>query len=110
MAHRLAYLLKVGSWPADEIDHKNRVKRDNRWDNLREATPSQNQANIGLRSDSSTGFKGVNFNKQKKKFQAIVVKNGWRYHAGFHETAENAHQSYVALAKRLHGEFHSDGF
>lgn len=42
---RLAWLYMTGKWPQDQIDHKNRIKDDDRWENLREATQSQNSYN-----------------------------------------------------------------
>ena len=50
------YLLR---FPAAQVDHVNGNTLDNRRSNLRIVTQSQNMANIGVRSDSSTGFKGV---------------------------------------------------
>ena len=44
---RLAWLYMTGSWPQDQIDHVNRIKDDDRWENLREASQSQNSYNRG---------------------------------------------------------------
>ena len=46
-AHRMAFFLVEGRWPTPQIDHINRVRDDNRWENLREATHSENQRNKG---------------------------------------------------------------
>lgn len=48
LAHRVAFYLMTGRWPDDQLDHINRIKADNRWDNLREATHSENMMNRGL--------------------------------------------------------------
>ncbi|QDP62357.1 MAG: hypothetical protein Unbinned8472contig1000_57 [Prokaryotic dsDNA virus sp.] len=45
LSHRVAYFLYTGEWPELMIDHKNRVKDDNRWDNLRQATAQENSIN-----------------------------------------------------------------
>jgi HNH endonuclease len=42
LSHRLAFLYMTGKWPKLEVDHKNNIKTDNSWDNLREATCHQN--------------------------------------------------------------------
>ena len=44
-ASRLAFLYMTGEWPKDQIDHINRVRDDDRWENLREANQSQNSYN-----------------------------------------------------------------
>ena len=58
-AHRLAWFYCTGEFPKHEIDHKNGITDANQWLNLREATRSQNQHNTSLRSDNTSGYKGV---------------------------------------------------
>ena len=58
-AHRVIWAIVYGVWPEAEIDHINGVKHDNRIVNLREASRGENSRNIGLRSNNSSGYKGV---------------------------------------------------
>jgi len=57
-----------------QVDHINRDRLDNRIDNLRHCTASENQRNTGFRRNNTSGVKGVTFNKNAKKWQ--VAKNG----------------------------------
>lgn len=58
-AHRIAWFLHYNDWPADEIDHKNRKRDDNRIANLRTVTTAQNQMNRPAPINNTTGIKGV---------------------------------------------------
>src|SRR5882672_2364605 len=60
-AHRLAWLYVHGKWPLYWLDHANGDKLDNRLENLREATHSQNQMNSRRAKHNTSGFKGVTF-------------------------------------------------
>ena len=46
-ASRLAWLYMTGEWPKYEIDHINRIRHDNRWDNLRDVSHKDNLTNRG---------------------------------------------------------------
>lgn len=104
-AHRLAWLLMMGVWPNGHIDHINGRCADNRWANLRLATRSQNLSNSKLRSDSTTGAKGVSFNKQMQKWIAYVNHKGARYYLGTFADMASAIIARDNKARELHGEF-----
>ena len=71
-AHRLAWALQTGSWPTEDIDHKNGIRNDNRWSNLRLATRSQNCMNSQRRHDNTSGHKNVSWCKIYNKWVARV--------------------------------------
>jgi len=102
--HRIAWLLKTGAWPQSQIDHKNRNRIDNRWENLRLATPTQNAANL-VRASKQGWPKGVRPQKNGQSFQAKIMRAGKYLCLGTFPTPEQAHQAYIEAAQRLHGEF-----
>jgi len=57
--HRLAFMYMEGAFPLKGVDHDNRVRVDNRWENLNAATQLQNGKNQKFRSTNSSGFMGV---------------------------------------------------
>src|SRR5258708_29459456 len=63
ISSRLAFLYMIGGWPKEEMDHIDRDSSNDRWVNLREATGYENKYNCSLRSDNTTGYKGVSWNK-----------------------------------------------
>ena len=104
-AHRLAWLYVYGRWPANDIDHINGVRDDNRIANLREATRSQNIANARGTRKNKSGFKGAYFLKRERKWLACITVCGKRQHIGLFTTAAGAHAAYVKAAKHHFGEF-----
>lgn len=104
-AHRVAWALKTGEWPNHMIDHINNNPSDNRWSNLRAATPSQNQMNIKCIKSNTSGHKGVTWSKAAQKWRASIKANGKQFHLGVFERIEDAIRAYADAAARLHGEF-----
>lgn len=102
--HTICWLLYYGRPPKDQIDHKNGIRDDNRIENLREATASQNQFNKGIQKNNTTGFKGVCF-RPGRGYVASIRKYYKRHYLGCFDTAEKAHAAYVNAATNLHGEF-----
>lgn len=101
-AHRLAWLYVYGAWPALQIDHANRTRADNRIDNLREVTISQNQQNTSLSPRNTSGFRGVSWQKSSQRWHAYIKVDGKRKHLGYFEDAAAAHDARVKAAELMH--------
>lgn len=89
--------------PKEQVDHINGCSTDNRRENLRVATPTQNQSNRGRQSNNTTGYKGVV--RHGNKYQAQIIVNKKRYHLGTFTTPEQAYESYCKAAKEYFGDF-----
>ena len=104
-AHIIAWVCQTGEWPTHQIDHINEDPSDNRWANLRSATKSQNMRNITKIKSNTSGFKGVGWHKQMKKWRAYIKVDGRMYHLGLFDTKEDAAVAYADAAAKLHGTF-----
>jgi hypothetical protein len=104
-AHRLAWLYVYGIWPTDQLDHKFGVRADNRIAELREATRVENGRNRKMHRNNSSGFRGVSWNKFKRKWCAQIRLPGRIIYRGQFNTAKEASDSYEAKAKELFGDF-----
>lgn len=105
LAHRLAWFIVYGFWPAAFIDHKNQNKSDNRISNLRIATDTQNKANSKKPKRNTSGFKGVGYLAHTQKWRARIKRYGTEVSLGHYDTAEEAHRAYREAAVAIHGEF-----
>lgn len=105
LAHRLAWLYMTGEWPISYIDHINRVPGDNRWENLRAASQTQQNANMGIRKDNTSGYRGVKWDKKRGKWSANIQVNGKQKHLGAFDDKQTAYASYVNAAHAAFGKF-----
>jgi hypothetical protein len=104
--HRVIWLFVTGEDPGLlQIDHIDGNGLNNSFANLRIANGSENLCNCERRKDNRSGFKGVGWSKQKKKWRARIAFNGRQRELGFFDTPELAHMAYAAAAAELHGDF-----
>lgn len=105
--HRFVMELKTGD--AVDVDHINGKRNDNRKENLRTCTRSQNLANKPIGEKNTSGYKGVSWDKTRQKWQAKITYQGKQMHLGRFDDPEAAHTAYCAANDRLNGEFAHHG-
>jgi hypothetical protein len=90
----------------EEVDHKNNDGLDNRSENLRIATHSQNLYNQRIRSTKKTSqYKGVCWDKERNKWSAQINMNKKQIHIGRFESERDAAIAYDTLLKTIAGTF-----
>jgi hypothetical protein len=89
------------------IDHINKIKTDNRINNLRAATDSTNQANAGIWKNNTTGVKGVKIDRgsPNKPFVAYMYRNNQEIKLGQYYTLEEATNARRIAFEEMYGEF-----
>lgn len=106
--HRLAWVYHYGVHPTGQIDHINGNRLDNRICNLREASDLQNTWNIGVHAKNTSGFAGVTWSKEAKKWRAQCSINKKRHNLGLFSTPEDASEAYKTFARIHRGEFYRE--
>lgn len=101
--HRIAWKWVTGEEPPGYIDHKNRVKHDNSWANLRAADKYENAANKATRKPN--GAKGVRPGATAGTWTAILTRRGEHHHLGTFTSEADAVAAYREKAKELLGAF-----
>ncbi len=86
-------------------DHINRNPLDNRRSNLRKATESQQKMNRGIISTNTSGYKGVIWHKDAKKWKSGIQAKGKHFHLGYFIDKDEAGIYYNVAAQLFHGEF-----
>ena len=89
-AHRMAFLYMTGELPTEDVDHINGNGTDNKWNNLRAVSRSENGQNQRLQSRNKSGVTGVSYCNSRKRWLAGVHFNGNGIHLGRFKTIEEA--------------------
>jgi len=100
-AHRLAWLYMTGHWPIDQIDHRDMVKTNNAFKNLREADNTQTNGNRRRQRNNTSGYRGVSWWKIGRRWRAAIGKQ----FIGYFDTRQEAARAYAVAAQRYFGEF-----
>lgn len=88
-----------------EVDHINGDKLDNRKSNLRQCNRQQNQFNTRSRLNYSSKYKGIGWNKGRKKWRARIGLDGELIDLGLFSSEIEAAKAYDKKAIELFGEF-----
>lgn len=104
LGHRLAFLYMTGAYPPDDGEHKDRVRHNNQWDNLRPATRAENMRNkLGLTQA------GVHQNTSSPSWFARVTVKRKTIHLGSFPTYEEAVTARLAGELKYYGAFAPNG-
>lgn len=90
LAHRLAWLVTHGHHPLNVIDHIDGNGRNNRLQNLRSVSVSENQKNLRKSSNNTSGVVGVVWCKARNKWQAQIKARGKNHNLGRFESKTEA--------------------
>ena len=102
-AHRVIFAIVEGRWPV-LLDHRNGVRTDNRWENLRDTDTSGNNRNRRAVL-SASGFKGVCRRDRSDNWHAQITVEDKAIHLGAFGCPKQAAQAYDRAAVKHFGQF-----
>ena len=99
--HRIILTKYLGREIKEYCDHINHNKSDNRISNLRELNHQENLQHQQLSPRNTSGYKGVNWYKHRKKWRAEITLNKKTLHLGYFDTKEDAYDAWKKKAQEL---------
>ena len=79
---RLAWLYMEGYFPENDIDHIDRIKDNDRWENLRHVSQQCNTRNCSIKNTNKSGITGVSIFNRDRRWVASITINGKQIHLG----------------------------
>jgi hypothetical protein len=101
-AHRLVWLYHYGKFPEKHLDHINRIKTDNRIENLRECNDAENGQNQNKFSNNKSGLTGVSWHAASNKWISKICLNRKQIYLGTYEDKNEAYQAYLTAKQQYH--------
>ena len=92
LVHRIIWLYQTGYLP-EQVDHIDHDRTNNKWDNLREVSNTENSKNTSVSKNSSTKINGVSFMKSRNKYRASITVNRKQIHLGLFDDIASAIQA-----------------
>ena len=107
--HQIIWFYMTGDWPKYQIDHIDRNPLNNKWDNLRDIPQSQNMKNTNLKSNNTSGVKGISYSKEKRKWEAYISYNSKKYNLGrFKKFIDAVWARYIAEIRYGFNKYHQE--
>jgi len=105
LVHRVIFLMHYGYMP-EFVDHIDKDKTNDKIENLRASTKSQNSMNCYLRKDSTSGVRGVTWDKSRNAWLAQIQINNTHKFIGRFKLLNEAKEAYESNAKKYFGDFY----
>jgi hypothetical protein len=104
LRHRLIFLYHHG-WLPKYVDHINCDPQDDRIENLRETSASENNANAPMQCNNKSGYKGVSWHKGSQKWESRIKHKGKKFCLGLYDCPKEAHEAYCKKATEIFGDY-----
>lgn len=101
LLHRLIWLYVYNDFPK-MLDHIDRNKLNNQINNLRSVNAQQNQQNKTKQTNNKSGYKGVNWDKNRNKWFSCIQHKGKTIALGRYDNVKDAYRAYCFAASKYH--------